>query len=259
MEKTSWINLVDRLNKQIIKEHDQDYGETVNVKNNLDTLSTKNPEYYKKVNKDLGMTICGNIETVDNRNRCKKYYFMCLYKKLRDKYNKDSIEECWYESIRRNNIDDYKYFDYFMNTTIIKKKAFYKEEINLITLPYSVITIETQAFYRCRSLASVVFPDALKTIGNSAFRSCSSLRSVVFPDALKTIGRRAFYKCSSLASVVFLGALQTIEVYAFSDCSSLASVTFPKSMENIINRAFFKYRYHSASKSKKSKILFISK
>jgi len=239
MDKGNWISVLRN-----IKVNGFNFA---NIQTNLDMLSTKNPEYYKKVNKYFGMKICGNIKTDDKektvkyQKSCKEYYFMCLYKKLRDKYNKDSIEDCWYEAIRATNIDDYKYFDYFMNTTIIKKQAFYNEiNLNSVTLPNSVITIGAQAFDGCTGLTSVTFPDWLQTIGWDAFSECSSLAEVAFPDALQTIGEGAFEGCSSLATINFGGgeALKTIGMHTFRDCSSLRSVTFPDTLQTIEEEAF---------------------
>ena len=46
-----------------------------------------------------------------------------------NKNMKATIKECWYEAIRLNNNSDYKYFDYFTDTTHINN-SFANDGIN---------------------------------------------------------------------------------------------------------------------------------
>ena len=95
-----------------------------------------------------------------------------------------------------------------------------------VTIPNSVTTIESSAFYGCSGLTSVTLPNSVTTIESSAFYGCSGLTSVTIGNSVTTIGDYAFYDCSDLTSItckantppalgsnVFSGVSDTIPVY----------------------------------------------
>ena len=96
----------------------------------------------------------------------------------------------------------------------------------VLTIPGSVTSIRSNAFYRCTTLTSVTIPDGVTGIGNRAFYGCTTLTSVTIPDSVTIIGAFAFYDCTSLTSVTIPGSVNSIETYAFSDCTSLTSIFF---------------------------------
>ena len=59
--------------------------------------------------------------------------------------------------------------------------AFSNSSITSITIPDSVTSIGSEAFFRCSSLTSIVIPDSVIEIGEGAFRECSSLESITLP------------------------------------------------------------------------------
>ena len=59
--------------------------------------------------------------------------------------------------------------------------AFSNSSITSITIPDSVTSIGSEAFFRCSSLTSIVIPDSVIEIGEGAFRGCSSLESITLP------------------------------------------------------------------------------
>ena len=63
------------------------------------------------------------------------------------------------------------------------------------TIPNSVTSIGSSAFYRCSSLTSIIIPNSVTSIGNGAFSGCSSLTSVTIPESVTSIGSDAFYGC----------------------------------------------------------------
>ena len=81
-------------------------------------------------------------------------------------------------------------------------------EFNGVT--YTVTSIESNAFYGCTNLSSVVIPNSVKTIGGSengaisltlgAFQE-SSLTSVNIPNSVTFIGPDAFRDCTDLTTV----------------------------------------------------------
>lgn len=100
--------------------------------------------------------------------------------------------------------------------TFIKENAFKDNSvIQSITMPNSIVTIGSQAFYNCENLVTVNFGDGLKEIGNQAFFSCPKIRKLKFPDGLEIIQEYAFYNCACL-SIIELGEnIQSIGDGAF--------------------------------------------
>ena len=66
---------------------------------------------------------------------------------------------------------------------------------------YYVTSIGDNAFYYCNNLESVSMPFSLKRIGDSAFENCDALTSVEIPYDIEYIGSGAFSFCRSLASL----------------------------------------------------------
>ena len=106
------------------------------------------------------------------------------------------------------------------------------------TIPNSVTSIDSGAFYHCKSLTSVAIPDSVTSIGDSAFSYCRSLTSVTIPDSVTSIGEYAFYDCTSLTSVAIPDSVTSIGEHAFDGCTSLTSVTIPDSVTSIGGSAF---------------------
>ena len=101
--------------------------------------------------------------------------------------------------------------------------------------------IYLDAFYACRSLASIVIPDSVTRIGNEAFSNCTSLTSVVIGDSLSYIGNDMFRDCTNLTSVVIGDSVTTIGENAFWYCGSLTSIKFRGTEEqwNNINKGSY--------------------
>ena len=73
------------------------------------------------------------------------------------------------------------------------------------TIPSSVTTIWSNAFYKCNGLTSVIIPSNVVTIWSLAFSGCTNLTNVNLPSNLTTIGYGAFQDCSNLLSAYFTG------------------------------------------------------
>ena len=70
-----------------------------------------------------------------------------------------------------------------------------------ITIPSSVTSIGSYAFYNCSSLTSITIPSSVTSIGSYAFYNCSSLTSITIPNSVTSIGRDAFGYCSNLKTI----------------------------------------------------------
>ena len=61
-------------------------------------------------------------------------------------------------------------------------------ESSSFTVPQEVTSIQSFAFYGCRSLVSIIIPDSVKSIGDKAFCNCHNLKKVI---------KSRFCKCAS--------------------------------------------------------------
>ncbi|MBQ6979489.1 MAG: leucine-rich repeat protein [Clostridia bacterium] len=123
------------------------------------------------------------------------------------------------------------------------------------------------AFYGCTSLTSITLPDSITSIGSKAFYGCSSLQYneydngyylgnntnpyVVFVKAkskditscqinanTKFIGEDAFYGCNNLSSIIIPDGVTSIGTQAFFDCGNLTNIIIPNSVTSIGTQAF---------------------
>ena len=108
-----------------------------------------------------------------------------------------------------------------------------------VTIPNSVIFIESYAFFDCSGLTSVTIPNSVTSIGSYAFSYCSGLTSVTIPNSVTYIGYNAFRNCSGLTSVTIPNSVISIGNYAFYGCSGLTSVSIPNSVTFIGAWAFY--------------------
>jgi hypothetical protein len=109
--------------------------------------------------------------------------------------------------------------------TVIGDQAF-SGDFNLesVTIPSSVLSIEHGAFNECSSLANVIMSDGVTNIGASAFVFCTSLTNLVIPDSVTTIGSQVFYDCSSLTNILLGSNVTTIASDAFYGSIGLQTI-----------------------------------
>lgn len=93
------------------------------------------------------------------------------------------------------------------------------------TIPDSVETLRSKAFYKCSSLEKLEFSKNLKTIEEKTFFRCSEMKNVVLPDTLEIIGKDAFGYCSALTEITVPASVKQIDDYAFYNCTALLNVT----------------------------------
>ena len=87
-----------------------------------------------------------------------------------------------------------------------------------ITIPNSVTSIGSSAFYYCTGLTSITIPNSVTSIGDRAFSSCAKLTSVTIPNSVTSIGDGAFTYCTGLTSITIPNSVTRIGENAFDDC-----------------------------------------
>lgn len=88
--------------------------------------------------------------------------------------------------------------------TRIGKNSFWKGELNEITIPEGVVSIEEGAFCECYSLTSVNLPNSLESIGESAFNHCTKIDSLVVPNIINKVKVGDFaFSGSGLRTAIF--------------------------------------------------------
>ena len=89
-----------------------------------------------------------------------------------------------------------------------------------VTIPNSVTSIGSSAFYGCTGLTSVTIPNNVTSIGDWAFDDCTGLTSITIPESVTSIGYYAFAYCTKLTSVVW-----NAKLYNTTDLKSIFSDT----------------------------------
>ncbi len=89
------------------------------------------------------------------------------------------------------------------------------------------------AFMMNEDIEKITLPEGLKSIEESAFDGCINLNYVYMPDTVTDIGCCAFDNCRNLSNINLSSNLKSIDVLAFAGCSKLQTITIPKSVENI--------------------------
>lgn len=100
------------------------------------------------------------------------------------------------------------------------------------TIPNTVTSIETYAFYQCHGMSGMIIPNSVTSIGANAFDN-ADLTSVIITGDM-SYGNYAFAH-SGLISATVGGS---ISLYCFRECRNLTSVTFNSTTTSIGNKAF---------------------
>ena len=89
--------------------------------------------------------------------------------------------------------------------TEIPENSFTGANLLGITLPNSLESIKTKAFYSTLSLKKIVIPDNVRIIEAEVFYDCCYLVEITLPASLTNIGEYAFSGCDKLETVKYGG------------------------------------------------------
>ena len=120
------------------------------------------------------------------------------------------------------------------------------DRLSSCTIPDTVTSIGTQAFYYCKNLKRINsnvdgefnIPSGITSISDSTFNTCIGLTNVTIPNTITSIGNNAFKGCTNLSSMTIPNSVTSIGFEAFRECTSLPSITIPSNVQTIDNMAF---------------------
>ena len=119
----------------------------------------------------------------------------------------------------------------------IGMRAFYETNLTSVSLPSSVLSVDTYAFERCSSLVSMSAYGLDTNFRQSVFNQCNNLQSVFISSNLEYSGNSIFSECQHLYYVHMPNAVR-IPNYMFSNCISLSSMPDCQNICNIGEGAF---------------------
>lgn len=119
-------------------------------------------------------------------------------------------------------------------TRLIADGVFSNSGISSVTLPDSITSIGSHAFFDCNNLTSVTFGNNLKSIGDYAFSDCNSLTSISLPESVESIGQYAFAYCDNLTSITIPGST-ALGYGVFNGCSNLATIEIGEGVTGLTN------------------------
>lgn len=147
------------------------------------------------------------------------------------------------------------------NVTIGNYAFSYCTNLDTITIPSSITSMDGYAFYYCYNINSITIPNNVTSISNYAFMYCTGLNSIAIPNGITSIGTYAFSSVglnniaipsnvTSLSNYVFSGTgnhlttvvlpngITSIGTYAFSACTVLNNIIIPSNVTSIASYAF---------------------
>jgi len=180
----------------------------------------------------------------------------------------DALTPQWY--VARERIDSIVIEE---GVTHIGDFAFFESSAASVSIPSTVESIGTGAFYWCSDLSEIsiaennstfatdgtaifskdlktivmvcetlegtyVIPNTVTAIGAYAFEECFNLTGIEIPNSVSEIGEGAFSGCDSINNIVISENVTRIESYTFAWCCSLERIAIPASVTSIGEYAF---------------------
>lgn len=138
--------------------------------------------------------------------------------------------------------------DFLPYMTTIPERTFGDQwQLDSITIPPSIKTIDKAAFFGCKNLQHVIISGSNVEVGPLAFGGCSSLSDVQFDDSVKFSALNPFaynYELDTftLQRVInqtkLNGAGNQIDLYGYATLHNITEITIPSQIENIVGECF---------------------
>jgi hypothetical protein len=104
------------------------------------------------------------------------------------------------------------------------------------SVPYGVIEIRANAFYRCTNIRRVTLSDTVEIIGERAFLRCTGLEFISLGNSLRFIGEVAFVGCNNerFTEIFIPATIEEIQADAFYNATRLLTINLGRSRDEII-------------------------
>lgn len=156
--------------------------------------------------------------------------------------------------------------------TQIGYDAFKNSDIVTVSIPDTVVTINSNAFLWCSSLKDVSLGNGVKTLGEYAFYHCKSIENIFIPESVTYLGKFAFSECDpstitidekntvydsrnncnaiieTKSNNILIGSrntvipedVESIGSWSFSECYRLKSIIIPNNITSINSTTFLR-------------------
>ena len=94
----------------------------------------------------------------------------------------------------------------------------------ITTIPNSVTSIGSHAFYTCMNLGELTMPESVTSIGSYAFYNCDGLTKVIIGSGVTSIGYMAFSRCWDLTEVTISSSVTFLDGNPFTEGWSLEKI-----------------------------------
>lgn len=182
----------------------------------INKFAAVNLEYVTKITigknvKDISDWAFGNSKKITAFEVDEENPYICAVDGVL--YTKDMKTLLFYPPARGvktatdKNGDEVKSASYIIpeGVEVIRSKAFYKcFELTDVSFPTTLKRIEEKAFFRC-NLNEITLHDGLEFIGKDAFAFNSAVEEICIPASVKQIDEYAFYSCTSMLKVNMQG------------------------------------------------------
>ena len=119
----------------------------------------------------------------------------------------------------------------------IAQSAFKGSDIESVTMPDGMETIDGYAFALCKKLTVVNIPEGVTLIDKNAFFATFALTEIELPETLEAIEINAF-NASGIEEIIIPEKVKSIGEFAFAGCENLSSIQVMSKDTEVASSAF---------------------
>ncbi len=112
----------------------------------------------------------------------------------------------------------------FGDGSITEQNRYIPSSLKVVNVAEGVTVVGAYAFNGCDQLENITVPNTLKSINDHAFKKCDSLKKINIPEGVYSIGREAFRSCGNLSEIIIPSTTEVIDSSAFMECRSLVKL-----------------------------------
>lgn len=141
----------------------------------------------------------------------------------------ESMAFCGCKNLKRLEIPE--------GTTYIEDDIIYSSNVEYLSIPSTVKTIQANCFRFSYSLKTVKLADGIERLEKDAFSYCENLQYINLPDSITYIGGGCFSD-TNIENIILPKNLELLRSYMFFRCTNLKNVQLPEGIVKIESEAF---------------------